>query len=111
MFELSECRRTGSVEDYANRFQVLLPHAGRLDEAQRVQLFTGGLLPPLSHTVHIHNPETLATAMSLAHQVELMEIDRPPPTPVRPGARGLLPPPPARLALLATPQQLALPVP
>jgi hypothetical protein len=37
-----------------------------VDEAQRVLLFTGGLLPPLSHDVRIHNPESLATAMSLA---------------------------------------------
>jgi len=36
MFELAECRRTGSVEEYANRFQALLPRAGRLEEAQRV---------------------------------------------------------------------------
>jgi hypothetical protein len=47
-FELSSCRRTGTVEDYQDRFQALLPRAGRLDEDQRVQLFTGGLLPPLS---------------------------------------------------------------
>jgi hypothetical protein len=78
LFELLECRRTGSVEEYSNRFQTLLPRAGRLDEAQRVQLFTGGLLPPLSHAVRIHNPTTLAAAMSLARQVELMELERPP---------------------------------
>jgi hypothetical protein len=36
LFELAECRRTGTVEEYANRFQALLPRAGRLDEAQRV---------------------------------------------------------------------------
>jgi hypothetical protein len=36
----------------------------------------GGLLPPLSHAVRLHNPDTLATAMSLARQVELMEMDR-----------------------------------
>jgi len=111
MFELSECRRTGTVEEYANRFQALLPRAGRLDESQRVQLFTGGLLPPLSHAVRIHNPDTLAAAMSLTRQVELMEINKTPPTPARPGARGLLPPPPPRPALPAPPQQLALPAP
>jgi len=66
MFELAECRRTGSVEDFSNRFQALLPRAGRLDEEQRVQLYTGGLLPPLSHAVRLHNPATLAAAMSLA---------------------------------------------
>jgi len=75
LFELTQCRRTGTMEEYSNRFQALLPHAGRLDEIQRVQIFTGGLLPPLSHAVRIHNPETLAAAMSLARQVELMELD------------------------------------
>jgi len=73
LFELSSCRRTGTVEDYQDRFQALLPRAGRLDEAQRVQLFTGGLLPPLSLQVQTQNPQTLATAMSLARQFELME--------------------------------------
>jgi hypothetical protein len=68
LFELSECRRTGTVEEYSDRFQALLPRAGRLDEDQRVQLYTGGLLPPLSHAVCIHHPETLAAAMSLARQ-------------------------------------------
>jgi hypothetical protein len=61
---------------YCNRFQALLSRVGRLDEIQRVYLFTGGLLPPLSHVVLLHNPETLAATMSLARQVELMEMDR-----------------------------------
>ena len=57
LYELAECRRMGSVEEYQNRFQALLPRAGPLEEAQCVQLFTGGLLPPLSHAVRIHNPQ------------------------------------------------------
>ena len=73
LFELTECRRTRTVEEYANRFQAHLPRAGCL-ENQRVQLFTVGLLPSLSHDVRIHNPETLVVAMSLARQVELMEL-------------------------------------
>jgi hypothetical protein len=52
LFELAECRRTGSVEEYQNRFQALLTRAGPLEEVQRVQLFTGGLLPPLSQHEH-----------------------------------------------------------
>jgi hypothetical protein len=28
MFELAECRRMGTVEEYSNRFQALLPRAG-----------------------------------------------------------------------------------
>jgi hypothetical protein len=82
------------VEEYSNCFQALLPRAGRLDEDQRVQLFTGGLLPPLSHAVRIHNPATLAAAMSLARQVELMEIDRPVQPPPRAPQRGILSAPP-----------------
>jgi hypothetical protein len=66
LFELVECRRTATVVEYSNRFQALLPCAGHLEEVQRVQLFTGGLLLPLSHVVRIHNPETLAATTSLA---------------------------------------------
>jgi hypothetical protein len=97
--------------EYSNRFQALLPRAGRLDETQRVQLYTGGLLPPLNHAVRIHNPETLAAAMSLARQIELMESDRSAPTPARPAPRGLLPAPAPRPALTAPPQPRALPAP
>jgi len=107
MFELAECRRTGTVEEYANRFQALLPRAGRLDEAQRVQLFTGGLLPPLSHAVRIHYPETLAAAMSSARQVELMEADRPAPQPARALQRAPHPALTSRPVLPAPPQPLA----
>jgi hypothetical protein len=83
LFELSECRRTGTVEEYSNRFQALLPRAGRLEEGQRVQLYTGDLLPPLSHQVRIHAPKTLATAMTLARALELVELDRLNSTPAR----------------------------
>jgi hypothetical protein len=76
LFELSECCRTGTVEEYSNRFQALLPRAGRLEEGQRVQLYTGGLLPSLSHQVRIHAPETLTAAMSLARALELVDLDR-----------------------------------
>jgi len=73
LFELADCRRTSTVANYQDRFQALLPRAGALDEAQRVQLFTGGLLPPLSLDVQVHNPQSLAAAMSLARQLELRE--------------------------------------
>jgi hypothetical protein len=66
-------RRTGTVAEYEDRFQALLPRAGPLQEAQRVQLFVGGLQPPLSIDVRIQNPQTLAAAMSLARQFELHE--------------------------------------
>jgi hypothetical protein len=112
-FELTECRRTDTVEEYSNRFQKLLPRVGRMAEEQHVQLYTGGLLPPLSHAVRILNPGNLNTAMSLARQVEQMELTKIQAL-AKPGVRGLLPPPPSRLApqALPTPQApLVLPAP
>jgi hypothetical protein len=112
LFEITECRSSGTVEEYSNRFQALLPRAGRLDEIQRVQLYTGGLLPPLSHAVRILNSETLAAAMSLARRIELMESGRPAPAPARLAQRGLLPilaPRPASVA--PPPQSRMLPTP
>jgi hypothetical protein len=35
-FELTECKRTGTVEEYSNRFQSLLFRTGRVEESQRV---------------------------------------------------------------------------
>jgi hypothetical protein len=86
-FELTECRRTGTIEEYSNRFQELLTRAGRMDEEQCIQLYTGGLLLPLSHVVQILNPGTLNAAMSLAQQVEQMELTKIQ-APAKPGARG-----------------------
>jgi hypothetical protein len=111
LFKLAECRRTGTMEEYANRFQALLPRTGRLDEAQWVQLFTGGLLPPLSHVVRIHNPTTLAAAMSMARQVEQMELDRRLQPLPQTAPRGLLPAPAPRPALPTPLQPPALPAP
>jgi hypothetical protein len=93
LFELSECRRTGTVEEYSNRFQALLPRAGRLDQEQRVQLYTGGLLPPLSHQVRVHASASLAAAMSLARQLELVELDRLNQAAPKAAARAFLPAP------------------
>ena len=106
-------RRTCGVPSHGDRggvpdrFQALLPCAGRLDEVQRVQLFTAGLQPPLSHDVEIHNPQSLAAAMSLARKLELCEqcaaAVAPPSAPPRDQQQGLLAVPPPRLALPAPP--------
>jgi hypothetical protein len=59
-------------------------------EGQRVQLYTGGLLPLMTHVVRIHNPETLVGAMSLAQQVEMMGLAQSAQPPVRGAPRALL---------------------
>ncbi|XP_066341688.1 uncharacterized protein [Miscanthus floridulus] len=97
--ELAACKRTGTVAEYQDRFQALLPRVGRLDEEQRVQLFTAGLQPLLSFDVEVHNLQSLAGAMSLACKLELREQYTAPPPHVAPQA--LLPAPAPRLALPA----------
>jgi hypothetical protein len=57
--ELVVCRRTGSVVEYQDRFEALLPRVSALTETQKMQLFTAGLQPPLSLDVEIHNPSPL----------------------------------------------------
>ena len=56
MGELMACRRTGTVAEYQDRFEALLPRAGPLEEVQCIQAFTAGLGPPLSHDVEMQNP-------------------------------------------------------
>jgi hypothetical protein len=56
--ELMACKRTGSVTEYQDRFEALLPRVGMLTEAQRVQAFTAGLQPPLSLDIKVHNPQS-----------------------------------------------------
>jgi hypothetical protein len=110
--ELAACKRTGSVLDYQERFEARLPHAGQLSESQKVQLFTAGLQPPLSLDVEIHNPQSLAVAMSLARKLELRDqCAAPQGAAFRPPQRGLLPTPVKPLALPAPPQASAPPAP
>jgi hypothetical protein len=116
LFEFAECRRTGTMEEYQNRFQEPLPRAGPLEERQHVQLFTGGgCCRRSAMRCASTNPQSLTAAMSLARQVELMALDRAPaPAQTRLAARGILPPPPPRpapMALLAPHVPLMLPAP
>ncbi|XP_066359602.1 uncharacterized protein [Miscanthus floridulus] len=112
--ELMACKRTGSVIDYQGRFEALLPRAGYLTEDQKVQIFTTGLLPPLSLDVELHNPQSLAVAMSLARKLELRDqCAAAAAPPLRLGCdpqRGILPAPPPRLALPA-PNTAPVPTP
>jgi hypothetical protein len=102
LFELADCRRTGTITEYQDRFQALLPRARPLAESQRVQLFTGGLLPPLSNAIRIHNPQTIAAAMSLARQLRQMELCTPASIQPKPASCGLLPAPKPRPTLPAS---------
>lgn len=93
--ELAACRRTTTVDDYAERFLDLLTRTGYLSEDQQVQLFTVGLQEPMSLDVQMQHPTTLEEAMSLARSFERRELAARPPRPPRHAGRGILPLPPA----------------
>jgi hypothetical protein len=71
--ELVNCRRTGTVADYQERFLALLTRAGPLAEAQKTQIFTAGLQEPLSIDVEMQGPQSLETAMGFARSYKRRE--------------------------------------
>jgi len=103
MGELMACRRTGTVAEYQDRFEALLPRAGPLEEVQRIQAFTAGLGPPLSHDVEMQNPQTLIVAMSLARKLEIREQSVVAATMAPPGASPRGPWPSGRSRLAPSP--------
>ena len=103
--ELMACKRTGSVVEYQDRFESLLPRAGTLSEIQEAQIFTAGLQPPLSLDVEIHNPHSLAATMSLARKLELRNQC------ATPAAAAPSAPCAGQRSILPAPQRLPLPAP
>jgi hypothetical protein len=71
--ELVPCHLTSTVVDFQDWFEALLPRAGNLSEIEKVQLFSADLQPSLILNVEIHNPQSLAVDMSLAHKLELRD--------------------------------------
>jgi hypothetical protein len=68
--ELTMLRRTGSVNDYCNRFMALSYRDLTLTETQQVQLFITGLGNPLRTDVALMQPRTLADAVVFARAYE-----------------------------------------
>jgi hypothetical protein len=68
--ELTMLRRTGSVNDYCNRFMALSYRDLTLTETQQVQLFITGLANPLRTDVALMQPRTLADAVVFARAYE-----------------------------------------
>jgi hypothetical protein len=68
--ELAALRKTGTVDDYMERFLALVARAGTLDERQQVNIYTAGLLEPLKTDVELQDPQDMEMAMSLARAYE-----------------------------------------
>lgn len=68
--ELTHLRRTGSVDSYQEQFLKLPARCEGVTEQQQIDIFTTGLLQPMSIDVELHKPETLEDAMALARAYE-----------------------------------------
>ncbi|XP_021623868.1 uncharacterized protein LOC110623248 [Manihot esculenta] len=70
--ELAKLKQTGTVEEYQNKFEVLVSRASTLTQNQKVQLYLylSGLQESISVEVELHQPQDLVTAMSMSRLYE-----------------------------------------
>ena len=57
--ELTHLRRTTTVDEYQEKFLLLLARCEGITEAQQIAIFTAGLQQPLSIDVLLQKPKTL----------------------------------------------------
>ncbi|CAO2204471.1 unnamed protein product [Urochloa humidicola] len=72
--EIMLLRRSGSVEDYTDKFLTLACRDADLTEAQLVHMFTAGLVNPLKTDVALRRPATLDDAIMLARAYEQRQL-------------------------------------
>jgi hypothetical protein len=68
--ELKYLYRTGTLDEYARQFSLLLCRCGSLSQQQQVNLFTAGLGKPLRADVELLTPSNLQHTISLARFYE-----------------------------------------
>ncbi|KAJ2327849.1 hypothetical protein GGI00_004352 [Coemansia sp. RSA 2681] len=69
--ELDALRQTGSIADYANRFQVLVARLHLPDDAELRRKFLRGLKTNGRVQLAMHDPETLMDSIKMATRFEL----------------------------------------
>jgi hypothetical protein len=83
--ELGRIHFHSIVQDYTDRFNMVLCHAQNLDSSQKVDLYVGGLPDHIRVDVELCTPRDLPTAVYLARLFELrarsLLAQRPPETP------------------------------
>ena len=68
--ELTHLRCTTTVDEYQDKFLVLLARCEGVTESQQIAIFSAGLQQPLSTDVKLAKPTTLEEAMALARAFE-----------------------------------------
>jgi hypothetical protein len=80
---------TSTVQDYADRFNVVLCHSRNLSASQKAELFVDGLPDHIHIDVDLREPRDLQSAMYLAWAFETRAAASPP----APTTRGAEPSP------------------
>jgi hypothetical protein len=68
--EIMLLRRTGTVEDYTDKFLALACRDADLTELQLVQMYMAGLVNPLKTDVALRRPQSLDDGIMLARAYE-----------------------------------------
>ena len=74
MGELTQLRRTTTIDEYQEKFLLLLARCEGVTEAQQIAIFTAGLQQPLSIDVELQKTETLEDAMAFARAYERCQV-------------------------------------
>jgi hypothetical protein len=81
LFDLARLPFTSSVQEYVDRFNVVLCHACGLSGPEKAELFVVGLPDHIRIVVELREPRDLQSAMYLARAFETRAVaSTPPPT-------------------------------
>jgi hypothetical protein len=69
--ELGRIQFHSTVQDYMDRFDVVLSHARNLDSSQKADLYVGGLPNHIRVNVELRAPRDLPTTVYLSRSCEL----------------------------------------
>ena len=69
---LAKVKQQGSMEEYIQKFELLVSQAPNLTEEQLMGYFLAGLQPKIRHQIRPHDPKELTRAMDIALDLEDM---------------------------------------
>lgn len=69
--QLNTLRQTGSVEQFIQQYMQVISAIPSMTEEERVDRFITGLKPHIRNSIHMFDPNTLQSAMSIAQRADI----------------------------------------
>jgi hypothetical protein len=69
--QLNTLRQTGSVEQFIQQYMQVISAIPSMTEEERVDRFITGLKPHIRNSIHMFDPNTLQSAMSMAQRADI----------------------------------------